>query len=551
MLTRFPPLVLAVLLGLITRGLAGPTGGNDSTIELRLIGEQRIPYRLPVKGTLVGGLSGLDYDPDTGAWISESDDKSEFGPGRFYILKLDYDQSSFWNAAVMGVTLLKQPDGRLYPDREHALKGGGIIPDLESVRWDPTDHSVWYTSEGDRPLGMDPFVRHALQDGTFLGELDTPPMFKVHPKDEKGPRHNLSFEGLSFAPDAKSYWVSMEAPLYEDGPLASPARGALARFTHYSRAGKVLGQFAYPVDPIPGPVPPGRLADNGVSEMLLINDHQFLFLERSGVQQSGQVYRFNIRLYEVDITGATDVFLTPSLVGADIHPATKRLVLDFTKLGLPKLDNLEGVSWGHKLENGDRSLLLISDDNFIATQVTQILAFDVASDGGAVPVPGPAKVHRNYDDPFPGVVQDATQIRGFVGEYRWFSNFYPATVTFEGRTYPSAEAAYHASKYPPEKRDAFLALDPDAAKKLSRTWGVDQAWWDARKEGVMRGIIWAKFSQNPDLKAKLLATGDRYLEETNWWGDKEWGAFKGEGKNMLGHLMMEARTKFRAESAAK
>ena len=540
------PILLATA-GLIAAGLGRAEG---PPIALRLIGEQEIPYRLPFQHTRVGGLAGIDYDPASGAWISESDDKAEYGPGRFYILKLDYDQSSFWGAAVMGVYAFKDPKGHDYVDRPHALKEGGEIPDLESVRWDPLDHSVWYTSEGDRPLSMQPFVRHARQDGAFLFDLPTPAMFKVHPDVKQGPRHNLSFEGLSFAPDGQTFWVSMEAPRYEDGPLPDGHHGALARFTHYTREGQVLAQYAYPVDAIPGRPGPKQLADNGVSEMLVIDDHRFLFLERSGLERPdhAMTFTFNIRLYEVDLAGATDVSAVPGFPAPGVVPVTKRLVLDFSTLGLPKVDNLEGIAWGHTLDNGDRSVVLISDDNFDQTQVTQILAFDVVSDGGKPLVPGPAKSHHSYDETFPGVVQDATAIKGFVGEYRWFSNFYPAPVTFEGRTYPSSEAAYHASKYPPEKRDAFLALDPDSAKKLSRTWGVDQAAWDLKKEAVMRGILWAKFSQNPELRAKLLATGDRYLEETNWWGDKEWGTFKGEGKNLLGKLMMEARAKFRAEA---
>ena len=42
-----------------------------------------------------------------------------------------------------------------------------------------------------------------------------------------------------------------------------------------------------------------------------------------------------------------------------------------------------------------------------------------------------------------------------------------------------------------------------------------------------------KFLQNPERGEKLLATGDRYLEETNRWGDKICGIYRGEGQNLL------------------
>ena len=59
----------------------------------------------------------------------------------------------------------------------------------------------------------------------------------------------------------------------------------------------------------------------------------------------------------------------------------------------------------------------------------------------------------------------------------------------------------------------------------------------------MREIEWAKFSQRPELAAKLLASGDRLLEETNWWGDEMWGVYKGNGQNLLGKILMEVRAR--------
>jgi len=153
----------------------------------------------------------------------------------------------------------------------------------------------------------------------------------------------------------------------------------------------------------------------------------------------------------------------------------------------------------------------------------------------------------NWDDPFEGVVQDDRRIAGFVGAYRWLSNYFPCPVTYEGRTYGSSEAAYHASKFPPAERDEFTRLDADAAKKLSRRKPVDAAWWDERKVRVMREITEAKYRGNPELAAKLLATGNRELEELNWWGDKFWGTVKGEGRNELGRILMAVRAQLRAE----
>jgi ribA/ribD-fused uncharacterized protein len=159
-----------------------------------------------------------------------------------------------------------------------------------------------------------------------------------------------------------------------------------------------------------------------------------------------------------------------------------------------------------------------------------------------------AKPQPNWDDVFEGVVHDDQRIAGFVGAYRWLSNYFPCAVAYEGRAYGSSEAAYHASKFPESERDEFTKLDADAAKKLSRRKKVDPAWWDARKERVMAEIVRAKFVQNPELAQKLLATGNRRLEELNWWGDKFWGTVQGEGQNVLGRILMATRENLRATS---
>ena len=53
-------------------------------------------------------------------------------------------------------------------------------------------------------------------------------------------------------------------------------------------------------------------------------------------------------------------------------------------------------------------------------------------------------------------------------------------------------------------------------------------------------ILKIKYS-NEELKQKLLATQNLYLEETNTWGDTFWGVCNGKGYNMLGHLTMAIR----------
>ena len=57
----------------------------------------------------------------------------------------------------------------------------------------------------------------------------------------------------------------------------------------------------------------------------------------------------------------------------------------------------------------------------------------------------------------------------------------------------------------------------------------------------MKEIIRRKFSQHPDLADKLVATGQKELQEGNNWGDTFWGISNGKGQNNLGIILMEVR----------
>lgn len=67
--------------------------------------------------------------------------------------------------------------------------------------------------------------------------------------------------------------------------------------------------------------------------------------------------------------------------------------------------------------------------------------------------------------------------------------------------------------------------------------------WEEIKEEVIKEGLYAKFSQNPDLREKLLNTGDAILHE-NSPRDKYWGV---RGQDRLGKLLMELREKLKEE----
>ena len=59
-----------------------------------------------------------------------------------------------------------------------------------------------------------------------------------------------------------------------------------------------------------------------------------------------------------------------------LQTAQKTLLLNLDALGIP-LDNVEGMTLGPKLPDGRQSLVLVSDNNFAASQFTQFLLFAI------------------------------------------------------------------------------------------------------------------------------------------------------------------------------
>jgi ribA/ribD-fused uncharacterized protein len=137
------------------------------------------------------------------------------------------------------------------------------------------------------------------------------------------------------------------------------------------------------------------------------------------------------------------------------------------------------------------------------------------------------------------------EIKGFKGEYRWLSNFFPALITLDGVEYSSVENAYQAAKFYPELRKKFRFASPHAAKKLGKNkFGrIQDVEWNSIKLKVMYDLSWQKYTNHRDLKQRLLETGDAYIEETNTWGDTFWGVCNDKGKNHLGKILMNIRSK--------
>ena len=145
----------------------------------------------------------------------------------------------------------------------------------------------------------------------------------------------------------------------------------------------------------------------------------------------------------------------------------------------------------------------------------------------------------------------------FDNEYAFLSNFYESPFEVDGITYPTVEHFFQAmkSKDIEGRKKIAAAPTPGKAKRLGRTIELRKD-WEEIKVAVMKFGLAQKF-RIPELREKLLATGNEELIEGNFWHDNTWGnclcadCQDIPGRNMLGMLLMELRTKIRYEEANK
>jgi ribA/ribD-fused uncharacterized protein len=142
--------------------------------------------------------------------------------------------------------------------------------------------------------------------------------------------------------------------------------------------------------------------------------------------------------------------------------------------------------------------------------------------------------------------------------YGVFSNLYRRPIEFEGEVFATSEHAYQAGKARKPEVKAWLMAAPSPALLAMAAHGL-YYWdvipgWSQSKFDRMRGVLYAKFTQHPDLCELLLSTGSARLVEAATVDNEVnrlWGEVNGQGRNMLGEMLMELREKLRAQGSGE
>ena len=256
-----------------------------------------------------------------------------------------------------------------------------------------------------------PYVLEFLPNGQLLRRIDVPQKFALPDPDPRadppvpgasadanvelhnpsGRQANRGMEGLAISPNGRYLFGIMQNALIQDNGLATPippdptvAPNRLGLNNRILRIDLLTGrtrEYVYPIDVIG--------SGQGANELLAINDHEFMVLERDNKVGNAAVRK---SIYKIDIDGATDVSNVPSLpagaLPSNIIPVGKSLFINIIddayglKPTIP--EKIEGMAWGPDVRVpgvGIRHTLYVTTDNdLIPANATQIYAFGIDPD---------------------------------------------------------------------------------------------------------------------------------------------------------------------------
>lgn len=362
----FQILFLAFLMLLLASCSAIPT---QEIPKLSLLDVYEIPFETQFQKTKIGGLSGIDYDENENKYYIISDDRAEFNKARIYEAKISFNNEKIDQVSFEKIIYLRNENQEIFESNQ---LNPAKSTDPEEIRFNSKTKTLVWSNEGDRILNSDkvilqnPSIFEIHSDGKYLQSYQLPSIITMS-ATEKGVRRNGGIEGLTFNKDFSKLYASLEEPLYEDGNRAEVIAGGIIRIFEFdTETKKNTNQYFYPLDAVAKvPIPSDGFTVNGVSAILMYEKDKFLVVERS---YSVGTDACTIKIFSFDLKTAQNTLDKKSIYD------TKKLLLNLDTLGI-FTDNIEGITFGPKLANGDRSLLLISDNNFSNKQKTQILLF--------------------------------------------------------------------------------------------------------------------------------------------------------------------------------
>ena len=386
-----PPPSLTPGITLVGKGVVSGSALDSSGLTGNIC-QQSAPANCVPKAIFGGFGSDLTYTGHDNVFIA-APDRGPFDGltdvpylDRFYFLHITTDVGApFPNIRTV---LL---DTRFFNDQggESFVGAAGSFSDRldpEGIRVAPD--GTFYVSDE-----YGPYIFQFNRQGHLVRRLELPSKFAIaNPSSDPntellgntaGRQANRGMEGLAISPDGTTLFGIMQNALLQDHGLNPPPStdrlGLNNRILKVDLATGETHEYVYVLDAIN--------RGQGVCEILAINDHEFLVIERdnrSNLQTPPQAPTRKT-IYKIDLTGATDVSGINSLpagaLPASVTPVSKTLFINLLDADLNLTatipEKIEGLSWGPDLPDGRHLLYVVSDNDLNPSLATQIYAFAI------------------------------------------------------------------------------------------------------------------------------------------------------------------------------
>ncbi|MBS0372214.1 MAG: esterase-like activity of phytase family protein [Proteobacteria bacterium] len=348
-------------------------------------------------------LLAPDRGPNAVNWNAAVDNTTSWIP-RFQTLSLGLSGTSFSSSSVATLTptlnattllssttalnygsapVLTGSNGQNYFTGRSDAFDAGLSTNSANARLDPEgirvagDGKSIYVSDEYGPY----IYRFDRATGERTGVITLPDKFAVSnlsavgdteiANNTSGRVANKGMEGLAITPDGKTLVGIMQSPLIQDGGTNA---GVVRIVTVDLATGKVTHEYAYQLENIGTTAKPKY---TGISEIVAINDHEFLIDERDGKGLGDDSKAVFKKLYHVDLSTAQDVSnitgesaLAAKAVGKSVFADLAALLKanGYTDRMIPA--KIEGLAFGPDvLVDGvlQHTLIVTNDNDFLDT----------------------------------------------------------------------------------------------------------------------------------------------------------------------------------------
>ncbi|MDR6300298.1 esterase-like activity of phytase family protein [Mesonia maritima] len=352
-------LFIIFFLLLISCGSSKSVSANQ--LNVRFLDDFVLEDSLTFQGIPIGGLSDVDFDGEHFYAICDQSSNP-----RIYRFQLQIKNKKIDTLVIDKMIKVTDSTRNIKP------------VDFEGIIANPEEKTFLVSSEGLINAGISAAILKTDFQGNIQKKYQLPSYFSTL----ENARNNGMFEALARDNSTEGFWVANELPLKNDGPKSTFFnRKSLVRFTKFSSEGITENQFAYRLNSI-SRIPILPFALNGLTAILNYAPQKFISVERSFSAGRGKK-AYHVKLFLVDATSATKTLTLERLKKEEIKPAEKFLLFDFDdvrkKLTQKSIENIEGICFGPQLPNGNKTLLLIADNNFnsFKKQLNQVILMEI------------------------------------------------------------------------------------------------------------------------------------------------------------------------------